>query len=45
MNEEMLLRRIESLEKRLNEQQDEIDKLNKKTKRYKWLILASLFDK
>jgi cell division protein FtsL len=37
--------KIKSLERKIKQQQEEIDKLKKKVKKHKWLILASFFDK
>lgn len=37
--------KIKMLEEKVKKQQKEIDRLKKKTKKHKWLILASLFDR
>lgn len=36
---------IEMLKGKVKEQQEEIEKLKKKTRKHKWLILSMLFDR
>lgn len=36
--------KIKELERKIGEQEEEIKLLKKKTRKHKWLILASLFD-
>mgnify|MGYP001576364583 CR=1 FL=1 len=45
MNTWKLKAKIEWLENKLNQQEEEISKLKKKAKRHKWLILSLLFNK
>lgn len=43
--DDKLIEKIAYLEEQVKKQQKEIEKLTKKTKKHKWLIVASLFDK
>lgn len=45
MNNKELKSKIEELENKLNQQEEEISKLKKKAKRHKWLIVSALCDK
>lgn len=38
-------KKVKEIERKLKEQQEEINQLKKKVKKHKWFILASLFDK